>query len=119
MTDEPKRPALDVRKFDDAMGKAVSLANQANQHKEPLSNSPPEYRFVQLTDQVCEAMIEAARHQLAIAESNMKATEQQAEKMRADAKRRWDEHDAYVRGLEDFGMNLLEANKKFQKLNGR
>jgi LPS O-antigen subunit length determinant protein (WzzB/FepE family) len=126
MTDQkPASPALDVRKFDKEMDTAVSQVNKAaavarsaTPPPADRSNTPPEYRFMQLTDQVCEAMLEAARHQLSIAQNNMAATERQAEKMRQDAQRRWAEHDAYVRGLEEFGMSLLEANKKFQKTNG-
>ena len=112
MTDE--RPALDVRKFDQAVKQAVTVANQ-----QPRQNAPPEYRFMQLTDDCCDALLEAARNQLTMAENNMKQAELHAQKMREDAKRRWQEYENYVRGLEDFGQTLLSARDKFHKANGK
>ena len=117
-----KSPALDVRKFDSEMGKAVQAMNKASavtRANTPAQNTPPEYRFMELTEANCEALLEAANQQLTIAQNNLKATERYVEELRREAKQRWEEHESYVKALEDFGHRVLEANETFRKTNGR
>jgi hypothetical protein len=121
-TTNSKSPALDVRTFDKEIATAVSDVNKAAGRRmiaAPKTNAPPEYRFVELTEANCEALLEAANQQLTIAQNNLKATERYVEEMRREAKQRWEEHEAYVKALEDFGHRVLEANETFRKSNGR
>jgi len=83
------------------------------------TNAPPEYRIVQITEQLCEAMIESARHQVTRAQENLSETEHRADELRAEAKRRWEDHEAYLRSIEDLGHVVLKASDKIRKANGR
>lgn len=114
-----KSPALDVRNFEKEIAGAVGDMNKRVMKPAPKPNAPPEYRFMELTEANCEAMLEAARTQVNIATNNLKATERYVESLRQESKQRWEEHEAYVKALEDFGHKMLEANETFRKTNGR
>lgn len=83
-------------------------------------NPPPTHnqedsgeRFVILSDKLGDAMLEAARSQLTLAENHYRECEKFVEDLRHDIKRKWEEYQALVRKLEDFSVEILEAHKKF------
>lgn len=72
-------------------------------------------RFVELTDKLYDAAIEAGKRQVVRAENLLKQIEGEAEEARARAKARWDELQQLERNLEDMSSELLQS---FARYNG-
>lgn len=122
-TNNPPRPALSIKELGlEEELKRINRADAAAKTPALIArgkpNAPPEYRFMELTDLNCDAMLEAARNQVNIAQNNLKQTEAYVERLREESKRRWDAHEAYVKALEDFGMSVSDSMKRFDKANG-
>src|SRR5262245_3576477 len=73
-------------------------------------------RFVDLTDKVWDAAIEAAKRQVLRAEKMLKQIEAESEEARARAKARWEEQQKLERDLEDMSSELLQT---FNRYNGK
>jgi predicted ATPase len=72
-------------------------------------------RFVELTDKLYDAAIEAARRQVTRAEGLLHQIEAEAEETRSKAKNRWIEIQELERNLEDMSAELLQS---FARYNG-
>jgi len=85
-------------------------APPARHHNE----GPP--RFVELTDKLFDAAIEAGKQQVTRAQNLLKQIEGEAEEARARAKARWDDLQKLERDLEDMSSELLQS---FSRYNGK
>jgi hypothetical protein len=84
--------------------------------RNPLHHNQGVPRFVELTDKLYDAAIEAGKRQVTRAENLLKQIEAEAEEARARAKARWDDLQKLERDLEDMSSDLLQS---FQRYNGK
>jgi dsDNA-specific endonuclease/ATPase MutS2 len=70
-------------------------------------------RFVELTDKLYDAAVEAGKRQVVRAENLLKQIEAEAEEQRAKAKGRWEELQKLERDLEDMSGELLQSFARF------
>jgi hypothetical protein len=66
-------------------------------------------RFVELTDKLFDAAIEAAQRQVTRAQNLLKQIESEAEEARNKAKTRWEELQQLERDLEDMSSEMLQS----------
>src|SRR5262245_42947546 len=82
----------------------------------PLHHNQGVPRFVELTDKLYDAAIEAGKRQVQLAENLLKQIEHEAEQARTNAKERWDQLQQLERNLEDMSSELLQS---FARYNGK
>lgn len=126
-TDQPSnRPMRQLLAEADQSLRDEQLANQLNSVTKDINNATPRAQhprhhnegvphFVELTDKLYDAAVEAARRQVTRAESLLAQIEAEAEETRAKAKRRWLEIQELERNLEDMSAELLQS---FARYNG-
>jgi hypothetical protein len=84
-----------------------------------LRSRPPKHhnegapRFVELTERLYDAALEAANQQVIRAENLRNRIQQEAEVARSAAKARWQELQELERNLEDMSSEMLQAFKRY------
>ncbi len=107
--------AHDISRVEAAL-KGVTRDLNSKAPKPPLHHNQGVPRFVELTDKLYDAAVEAARRQVVRAENLLKEIEAEAEAQRARAKARWDDLQKLERDLEDMSSELLQS---FARYNGK
>jgi dsDNA-specific endonuclease/ATPase MutS2 len=116
---QENNPATDQHRIEAALKGVTRDLNSRQQA--PQSTSPPRHhnegapRFIDLTNKLYDAAIEAGRRQVMRAESLLREIEAEAEAQRAQAKTRWEQLQRLERDLEDMSSELLQS---FQRYNG-
>jgi signal transduction histidine kinase len=108
--------AHDISRVEAALKGVARDLNARPPNKPPLHHNQGVPRFVELTDKLYDAAIEAARRQVTRAEGLLHQIEAEAEEQRAKAKARWEELQKLERDLEDMSSELLQS---FQRYNGK
>lgn len=108
--------AHDISRVEAALKGVTRDLNARAPAKPPLHHNQGVPRFVELTDKLYDAAVEAARRQVVRAENLLHEIEAEAEAQRAKAKARWDDLQKLERDLEDMSSELLQS---FARYNGK
>jgi hypothetical protein len=104
--------------FDAEMRRAIEQENQKLRTvpgPSLRSNEPPEHRFMVVTDNLADLLLETARAHLTRAENNYKRVELEVTALRARSKQMWEELEAFNKELDAYSHDSIGIHERFTK----
>jgi hypothetical protein len=98
------------RPLAETLSQTAKEINQSTPSPKPPGEQP---RFVVLSEQLAESILEAAKMQLVAAENNLEEAKRYSEKLLQDVRKRAEELIDLTSRVENFGQSVLDAHKKF------
>jgi hypothetical protein len=101
--------------FDNEMRRALEQENQKLRGAQLRPNEPPEHRFMVVTDNLADLLLETARAHLTRAENNYKRVELEVAALRARSKQMWEDLEAFNKELDEYSHDSIGIHERFTK----
>lgn len=113
MTERPVTDADVAKAVQETVDEVNRIAPPPKKLIKSPGNEPPEFRFVELADNLAEVVLENARGQVTKAQNNLHQAEAMVEDIRSKSKNLWEMLQDFERQLEDYSGSALEAHNRF------